>query len=242
MTTSSLPRRFYLALQKRHPNVLFHGDSSRREIALTFDDGPHPRDTPQVLDVLAKHDIHATFFLIGQSAEQFPQLVRQIHEGGHQLALHCHRHIPFPLENASKLKRQLDQSRTAIAEACDIPPETIRHVRPPYGFFTTKTLSLLNEWDYQLVLWDNMPLHFLQPTAWTIKQLVQPTVPGSIIVLHDGKGHGAKVAHILNIVLPQLKAKGFEFVTIEQCETQLQVNPDETTQHQHWQGTTTPEK
>ena len=221
MTTLSLPHRFYHAMQRRYPNVLFHGDTSHHEIALTFDDGPHPRDTPQVLDALAKHNARATFFLIGQSAEQFPQLVRQIHEGGHQLALHCHRHIPFPLENASKLKRQLDQSRTTIARACGISPASVRYIRPPYGFFTTKTLSLLHEWGYQPVLWDNMPLHFLQPTAWTIKQLVQPTVPGSIIVLHDGKGHGSKVAQILNIVLPQLKAKRFDFVTIEQMQNPI---------------------
>ena len=221
MTTSSLPHRLYHALQKRHPNVLFHGDSSRREIALTFDDGPHPRDTPQVLDALAKHNIRATFFLIGHEVERHPNLVRQIHQNRHQLALHCYRHLPLPLENASTLKGQLDQSRRAIARACGIPPETIRHIRPPYGFFNKKNLSVLNEWGYRLVLWDNMPLHFLQPTAWTIKQLVEPTRPGSVIVLHDGKGHGAKVAHILNVALPQLKAQGFEFVTIEQMQNTI---------------------
>ena len=231
MTTSSLPRRFYHALQKRYPDILFHGDASRREIALTFDDGPHPRDTPQVLDVLAKHDILATFFLIGQGVEQYPHLVKQIHENGHQPALHCYRHVPFPMENASKLKRQLDQSRTAIARACDISPETIRDVRPPYGFFTAKILSLLNEWDYRLILWDNMPMHFLQPVLWTVKQLLEPTVPGSIIVLHDGKEHGAKVAYILNTILPQLKAKGFEFVTIEQMRNSITGEQYETTQH-----------
>lgn len=233
-------RYTFRRLQKRHPGILFHGDQTRREVALTFDDGPHSRDTPRVLDVLAKHDIRATFFLIGGSVEKHPHLVRQIHQSGHQLALHCHRHLPFPLENASSLERQLNRSRRAIAHACDIPPESIQHIRPPYGFFTARILSLLTGWNYRLVLWDNMPLHFLQPTAWTIRQILERTIPGSVIVLHDGKGHGAKVAQILDIVLPQLQARGFGFVTIEQMQFGLsQLAGDITgesndiTQHQH---------
>jgi peptidoglycan/xylan/chitin deacetylase (PgdA/CDA1 family) len=73
---------FYRAIQRRPPGVLFHGDTPRHEIALTFDDGPHPHDTPQVLDVLARYNVHATFFLIGQSVKRYPHLVQQIHEAG----------------------------------------------------------------------------------------------------------------------------------------------------------------
>ena len=205
----------YRILQKRHPNVLFYGDASRREIALTFDDGPHPRDTPQILDVLAKHNIHATFFLVGQYAEQHPKLVKRIHDSGHQLALHCYRHIPFPMENASILQGQLNRARTAIANACDIPPETIRDIRPPYGLFTSKTLSLLNEWDYRLVMWSSIPQHWMQPTNWTIKQILDEAVPGTILVLHDGHGHGGKVASIVDTIVPKLKAISFRFIKIE---------------------------
>jgi peptidoglycan/xylan/chitin deacetylase (PgdA/CDA1 family) len=207
--------RVYRILQKRHPNVLFYGDAFRREIALTFDDGPHPRDTPQILDVLAKHNIHATFFLVGQYAEQHPKLVKRIHDSGHQLALHCYRHIPFPMENVSTLQGQLNRARTAIANACDIPPETIRDIRPPYGLFTSKTLSLLNEWDYRLVMWSSIPQHWMQPTNWTIKQILDEAVPGTILVLHDGHGHGGKVASIVDTIVPKLKAISFRFIKIE---------------------------
>jgi len=209
---------FYRDLQKRQPNIIVHGDGSRREIALTFDDGPHPRDTPQVLDVLAKHNIHATFFLVGRYIEQHPHLVKRIHEAGHQLALHCYRHLPFPIENDSTLKGQLIRSRNAIANACGISPKTIRHVRPPYGFFTAKTLSMLNEWGYQMVLWDNMPLHFIQPAQWTVQQIRDNVLPGSIIVLHDGNGHGAKVSSILDTILPMLKDKGYNFIKIDEMK------------------------
>ena len=213
--TIKILHHFYHSLQKHHPSILVHGDDSHREIALTFDDGPHPRDTPQVLDVLAKHNIHATFFLVGRFVEQYPHLVKQIYDAGHQLGLHCYRHIPFPLENASTLKGHLFQSRKAIAHACAISPETIRYVRPPYGFFNKQILSTLSELELQLVLWDNMPLHFIQPAQWTINQILENTIPGSIIVLHDGNGHGSKVASIVDTIIPLLKDKDYRFIKIE---------------------------
>jgi peptidoglycan/xylan/chitin deacetylase (PgdA/CDA1 family) len=212
LTINSL---LYAWLQKHHPHVLYHGDISRREIALTFDDGPHPRDTPRVLDMLAKHNVRATFFLIGQSVERYPQLVRETHRNGHQLALHCYRHLPFPLENPLILRKGLDHTRRVIADICGTSPETIRNVRPPYGFFTARTLSLLKDWEYRPVIWNSIPLHWIQPMNWTIKQILDEAVPGSVIVLHDGKGHGSKVAQIVDTIIPRLKALDFVFIKIE---------------------------
>jgi peptidoglycan/xylan/chitin deacetylase (PgdA/CDA1 family) len=205
----------YAWLQKRHPGALFHGDSSHREIALTFDDGPHPRDTPQVLESLEKHNIQATFFLIGQSVERYPQLIREIHQNGHQLALHCYRHLPFVIESPSMLRRELERTRNAIADVCGISPDTICDVRPPYGFFTSKTLSMLREWEYRLVMWNSIPFHWMQPVDWTIRQILDGVVPGSVIVLHDGKGHGAKVAQIVDAFVPRLQTLEFTFVKVE---------------------------
>ena len=215
---ATLLRSTWRNLQKRYPGILFHGNTNLPGIALTFDDGPHPRDTPRVLEVLAKHDVRSTFFLIGESVERYPHLVKQIHDRGHQLGLHCYRHIPFPLESASTLKGQLDRSRIAIADACGVSPDSIRDIRPPYGIFSKKNLSLLNDSDYRLVLWDNMPLHFLQPVSWTVKQIEENVSSGSIIVLHDGKGHGAKVAAIVDTIIPMLKAMEFDFIRIDDME------------------------
>ena len=209
----------YTWLQKQHPHALYYGDESRREIALTFDDGPHPRDTPRVLEALAKHAIQATFFLIGQNAERYPHLVKEIHQNGHQLALHCYRHLPFPLEHPSILRDKLDHTRSVIADICGLSPEAICHVRPPYGFFTGRTLSLLNNWGYRLVIWNSMPLHWMQPVDWTIKQIFNEALPGSVIVLHDGKGHGTKVAQILDVIIPKLKTLNFVFSRVEDMKS-----------------------
>ena len=192
-----------------------------REIALTFDDGPHPRDTPRVLEALAKHEVHATFFLIGQNVERYPHLVKEIHKNGHQLALHCYRHLPFPLENPTILRKGLDRTRRVIADICEISPEAICDIRPPYGFFTARTLNLLNSWGYRLILWSSIPLHWMQAVPWTIKQIVGGVRPGSVIVLHDGKGHGLRVAQIVDSIVPVLKALDFVFIKVEHMRCNL---------------------
>jgi len=211
----SLLLRFYQHQQKRLPTVLFHGDETRREVALTFDDGPHPRDTPQVLDVLAKHHVAATFFLVGRSVKRYPTLAKEIHQNGHQLALHCYRHFPFVLESPSRLIQGLEATRNLIADSCGIPPTTICDVRPPYGFFTAKNLTLLSEYKFRLVIWSCIPPHWMQPTPWTIAQILDEVRPGSVIVLHDGHGHGSKVAQIIDTVIPRLRALEFVFARVE---------------------------
>ena len=211
----SLLLRFYQHLQKRLPTVLFHGDEARREIALTFDDGPHPRDTPQVLEVLAKHNVQATFFLVGKSVKRYPSLAKEIHQRGHQLALHCYRHVPFVLENPSTLLQGLNATRNLIVDICGIPPKIVCDVRPPYGFFTAKNLSLLSEYKFRMVIWNSIPPHWMQPTSWTIAQILDETMPGSVIALHDGHGHGVKVAQIVDTVIPRLRALNFAFVRVE---------------------------
>ncbi len=210
--------RAYAWMQSRHPDILWRGDASRREIALTFDDGPHPRDTPEVLDVLAKHEIHATFFLIGKDVEKNQNLVKQIHAGGHEIGIHCYRHIPFPFEKPDVLQKQLVKTKTSISQVCGIPPTEIRDVRPPYGAFTSKTKSLLAEWGYRLVMWNCIPPHFTQPLSWTIQQILNASISGSIIVLHDGHGHGSKAAQIVETIVPKIKSQGFEFVTIKHMQ------------------------
>ena len=205
-------------MQRRQPGVLWYGSGSRREIALTFDDGPHPRDTPGVLDMLAKHNICGTFFLIGSDAERNGALVRQIHERGHEIGIHCYRHLAFPFENVQVLRSQLDGMRKFLASACGMSASELRDVRPPYGLFNTRTLSLFHEMEFRPVMWNCIPPHFLQPLEWSIQQVMEAAIPGSIFVLHDGHGHGRKTAQILDAVVPRLKAQGYEFVTISHMQ------------------------
>lgn len=77
---------------------------------------------------------------------------------------------------------------------------------------------MLAEWDYHLVMWNCIPPHFTQPMSWTIQQILEASISGSIIVLHDGHGHGSKAAQIVETIVPRIKSQGFEFVTIKQMQ------------------------
>jgi len=217
MPTDSL-YHFHQTAQRRHPEVLYRGDPSIRQIALTFDDGPHPQDTVRLLAVLERHQVKATFHLVGKSVERHPELVRQIHRSGHQLALHCYRHMPFPLEKAMALHAGLVRAQDAIARAANVPHTSIRDLRPPYGLFTDRNLSQLTEWGFRLVMWSCIPPHWMQPVSWSIRQVLQAAVPGAVIVLHDGHGHGRRVAEIVEAVVPQIRSLGLEFVTVEELQ------------------------
>jgi peptidoglycan/xylan/chitin deacetylase (PgdA/CDA1 family) len=213
-------QRFYDAAQRRYPDILFQGNPSRSEIALTFDDGPHPGDTSRLLDVLARHHVRATFFLIGTGVKLFPEIVRQIHGHGHQLALHGYRHTPFPLENPSTLRSLLNEARNRVSDICGIAAESIRDVRPPYGAFTRLTVSMLSEWGYRLVMWNCIPPHWMQPVHWSIRQVMDAVIPGGVIVLHDGHGHGRRVTEIVEAVVPRIKSLGLDFLTVEEMQNQ----------------------
>jgi peptidoglycan/xylan/chitin deacetylase (PgdA/CDA1 family) len=211
---------YYRTAQRRFPEVLFHGDLSRREIALTFDDGPHPQDTPRLLEVLDRHQVQATFHLVGRYVEHHPDLVRQIHRNRHQLALHCYRHIPFPLENPSSLRAGLDRTQQIIAQAAGIAPAAVRDVRTPYGIFTSRTVSQLTQWGYRMVMWTSLPPHWMQPVARSIRQVMESAVPGAVIVLHDGNGHGRRVAEIVDAVVPRIQSLGIRFITVDDMHRQ----------------------
>jgi peptidoglycan/xylan/chitin deacetylase (PgdA/CDA1 family) len=178
-----------------------------------------------VLDALGKHQVRATFHLVGKHAEHNPDLIQQIHGLGHQLALHCYRHMPFPMENPVNLRTQLDHTRHVLAEACGIPAGTIKDLRPPYGMFTKQTWTQCTAWGYRLVMWSCIPPHWMQPIDWSIHQVINAIVPGVVIVLHDGHGHGTRVAEIVNAIVPRIKALGYEFVTVEEMQNQRNQQP-----------------
>jgi peptidoglycan/xylan/chitin deacetylase (PgdA/CDA1 family) len=181
-------------LQRQFPQALWAGPGEEATIALTFDDGPDPHDTPALLNVLARHGVRATFFWLGERMQELPALARTAIAAGHQIAIHGYRHQAFPLVSASVLRMGLDRTRGLIADASGQNPATIRDVRPPYGVFTPRILRLLSQWQYRPVMWTIVPGHWLQPAAETVRQVVTQMRAGALLVLHEGQRHGPPVA------------------------------------------------
>lgn len=207
----------YRILQPSFPNCLWRGNPNSKTIALTFDDGPHPLYTPQLLKVLDHYQISVSFFWLGVCINRAPEVAKMVSERNHWIGLHGYEHHNFPFLSPQQLQTSLEKTQTAILNACNITPEKIRDVRPPNGFFSPNTLKLLQQWNYRPVMWSVVPEDWERPGINTVVQRVLNQVQnGSIIVLHDGYFGGQDVATTAEILIPKLLQQGYQFITINQ--------------------------
>jgi peptidoglycan/xylan/chitin deacetylase (PgdA/CDA1 family) len=196
-------------------------------VALTFDDGPHPRYTPPLLEVLDRYAIPASFFWLGACVERSPDLARAIYQRGHWIGNHGYDHRSFPLLTPTELRRSLVTTQEAIATACGLPTARVRDVRPPNGLFTPQTLNLLHQWNYRPVMWSVVPEDWVSPgVAVVVQRVLEQVQNGSLIVLHDGACGGADVADVAASLIPQLLSLGYEFVTIDTLWQQALCRPN----------------
>jgi peptidoglycan/xylan/chitin deacetylase (PgdA/CDA1 family) len=213
----------YRLLRPTFPNCLWSGDANSKFVALTFDDGPHPQYTPQLLRVLDRYSITASFFWLGACVNRSPQIAQEIFHRGHWLGLHGYDHRNFPMLSPMELKYSLEKTQEAIYNACQLEPERVRDVRPPNGLFTPTTLNLLHQWNYRPVMWSVVPEDWVLPGIATVTQRVLNQVRnGSLIVLHDGACGGQDVAATAAVLIPKLLEEGYQFVTVDEfwgCRT-----------------------
>ncbi len=210
----------YPILKRTFPNCLWSGSPQRKAIALTFDDGPHPKYTPQLLEVLNRYHITASFFWLGACVKAAPTVAREVYQRGHWIGLHGYHHRSFPLLKPEALKESLEKTQETISQACQLEPKHLRDVRPPNGLFTPQTLKLLHQWQYRPVMWSVVPEDWVSPgVEVVVRRVIQQVQNGSLIVLHDGYHGGEDVAQTTDRLIPQLLQQGYKFVTIEELST-----------------------
>jgi peptidoglycan/xylan/chitin deacetylase (PgdA/CDA1 family) len=206
----------YRILKPSFPTCLWSGTTNSRAIALTFDDGPHPQYTPELLQVLDHYGIPASFFWLGICVNRAPRVARDVYERGHWIGLHGYDHTSFPFLKPDALKQSLEKTQEAISTACQIHPENVRDVRPPNGLFTPQTLSLLHQWNYRAVMWSVVPEDWEHPgVSVVVRRVLKQVQNGSLIVLHDGYCGGQDVAQTTAQLVPLLLQQGFYFTTID---------------------------
>jgi peptidoglycan/xylan/chitin deacetylase (PgdA/CDA1 family) len=222
---------FYRVLQPSFPHCLWSGNNNHKAIALTFDDGPHPQYTPQVLAVLEQYNITASFFCLGACVNRYPSIAKEICDRGHWIGLHGYDHRSFPTLSPNDLQQSLEITQLALYHACDLPPQQVCDVRPPNGLFTPRTLKLFQQWNYRPVMWSVVPEDWVRPGIPTVvARVLRQVQNGSLIVLHDGVCGGEDVAATIQILIPQLLQQGYEFVTVDtlwknKTKHQLTINP-----------------
>ncbi|NWK54581.1 polysaccharide deacetylase family protein [Verrucomicrobiaceae bacterium N1E253] len=196
--------------------------TSQPYIAMTFDDGPHPRNTPRLLDMLRERNIKATFYVIGRSVNQYPHIARRIVAEGHEIGNHTWSHPNLTKLSDASVRSELDRTRDAIVSACGVQPRTMR---PPYGALRSSQRAwIYREYGYPTVLWDVDPEDWKRPGISVVRsRILSGTGNGSIVLAHDL--HKSTV-DAMPSTLDGLLRKGFKFVTVSQL---LALNPPAST-------------
>ena len=186
------------------------GPSSRKRVALTFDDGPSPF-TARILDVLAARDVRATFFVEGRRIAGREALLRRMLAAGHMIGNHSFSHVNLAKADAAA-RRQIDDTQAAIEGATGFTPCLLR---PPFGLGSKKLLRTLSRRQLTSTLWSVNPRDFRTPGSATIKRRVLAGVkPGAIILAHDGGGDRSQTLAAIPSIIRTLKARGYRFVTV----------------------------
>lgn len=181
-------------------------------IALTFDDGPHPKNTPRLLDMLRERNIKATFYVVGTNVKLYPSIVRRIVAEGHEIGNHTRTHPNLSKMSSAAVRDQLDTSRDAIVATCGVKPRTMR---PPYGALTSSQRSWIHsEYGYPTILWDVDPKDWKKPGHSVVtSRILEGTRNGSIVLAHDLH---KETIDAMPATLNGLLQKGFKFVTVSQ--------------------------
>ena len=191
---------------------LYSGNPHLPEIALTFDDGPNPSYTHQILALLQQYDVKATFFVIGSEATAYPSLVQQEYQQGHVVGNHTWTHPNLTTLSPAAVRNELQSTSSEIEADTGALPTVFR---PPGGNFNSTVQSIAASLGLSTILWNVDPRDWSRPgTSVIIQRVLDAVHNGSIILMHDGGGDRSQTVAALPTIPTTLEQRGFQFVTI----------------------------
>jgi len=204
---------------KQEKLVITMVKTSQKAVSLTFDDGPDPERTPAVLASLQKHNVHATFFVVGYRAEKYPELLKQIAAQGHEIANHSYSHsyANFKLNKTEIFKEEIDKTDAIIQH---LTSQTSVLFRPPGGYLSDNLVLYTKQQQLPIAYWtwqqDSKDWKVGNSGTAIANYIIKNIQPGQIILLHDGAENGLQTAAAVDILLTKLCAEGYQFVSMSE--------------------------
>jgi peptidoglycan/xylan/chitin deacetylase (PgdA/CDA1 family) len=196
------------------PRIVYRyaGNTEGQRIALTFDDGPHPRYTAEILDILKQYNAKATFFCVGSNAEVYPDLIRREIAEGHEIANHTYNHYNVAKLSCEALMQDIADCNDTLER---ITGRHLRLFRPPEGVCSESVKSICEKEGMTIVLWSVDTRDWAHTPADEILANVKSNVRnGSIILMHDFIGKNSPTPAVLRRMIPMLQELGYELVTV----------------------------
>ncbi|WP_293342126.1 polysaccharide deacetylase family protein [Microcoleus sp. CAWBG58] len=184
-------------------------DEQHKAIALTFDDGPWPTTTKQILEILKKNNIKATFFFVGRYLQTYPELGKQVASAGHAIGNHTwnHQYIQY---NETTAAREIDRTSSLIEEVTGVKTSMFR---PPGGILNNGLAAYAQKRNYAVVMWSADSLDWRTSTS-LMDNVMRQANSGGIVLMHDGGGNRARTVEALPDIIAKLRKEGYKFVTV----------------------------
>ncbi len=198
--------------------VIWRGPIHERKIALTFDDGPHPVNTPKILEVLERFKVPATFFLIGKHVQNNLALARETVQAGHEVGNHTFTHQRMWRLTDINMNDEIKRTDELLRNLNGAVP---RFLRPPMGLFSKRVLNIVERAGYKTVVGNVYPRDpHLPGREKILSRMLSRVIKGSIIILHDGGNTNhvdrSQTIWAVERFIPELQQRGFEFVTLSE--------------------------
>ncbi|HSJ62252.1 MAG TPA: polysaccharide deacetylase family protein [Jiangellaceae bacterium] len=187
-------------------------EGSAKVVALTFSSGPDPGNTPQILDVLGRHGVPATFCMTGEQARDYPELVRRISDEGHTLCSQGLSQDPqLAGRDDAQIRAEIEGARAAIQAA--VPGVAVPYFRAPAGEFSAEVNEIAEAYEHTPLGWSVDPRDWAQPgPAAIVDAVLESARPGAIVVLHDGGGNRSDTVAALDMLITDLQTEGYQIV------------------------------